>query len=307
MTQIIQIEGELVRVLETTLLREARLEDVLPHIETAKPITAGMLPKSALFIHWDETDPMNRRVQLFCEQSPGVRTSVWNNRRFVLSIPWTYYLFDFFVKGTPNDNTHPWALRDSRVYWAKEPVSGLDSKIYTALVPNCDTQGGICWGSTGVQGNLPLGVRVDRTISEFYQSVFTHSNGAGSPWQSVTGKDNWAMWDKESKKDPAAWMKFPEWEDRKSGIMREMTVKDVLGSYHDRTKPIEVESAIPEMVTPMTFGRSEEWLKGITAVDRHRLFVALTNMQADEPATMEPPPAAETFDENDLGGELINP
>lgn len=304
MAQIIQIEGDLVRYLETNLIREARLEDVLPHIETKKPVTIGMLPKSALFAYWDESNPMDRRVQLLCEQSPGVRTAIWNGRKFVLSIPWTYYLFDFRVKGNP-DEKHPWVMYNSRVFWAKEQITGMESELRTALVPNCDETGGICWGSTGIQGNLPLGVRVDRTINDFYQSVFTHSNGAGSPYQSETGKDNWAKWDRESRKDPSAFMKFPEWDKDKSGLMRRMTVADVLGTYHDRTAPIQVESAIPEMVTPMTFGRSEEWLNGITAVDRHRLFVALTNMKADEPATMEAPPATEAFDPNELGGEPI--
>lgn len=305
MPQIVQIEGDLIRVLETTLIREARLEDALPFIETKKPVVIGMLPKSALFAYWDESDAMNRRVQLLCEQPPGVRTTIWGNRKFVLSIPWTYYLFDFRVKGTP-DAKHPWVMYNSRVFWAKEQVVDMNSELRTALVPNCDETGGICWGSTGIQGNLPLGVRVDRTIADFYASVFTHSNGAGSPWQSETGRDNWAKWDHESKKDPSAFMKFPEWEHEKSTIMKRYTVAEVLGSYHDRTAPIQVESAIPEMITPMTFGRSEEWLKGITAVDRHRLFVALTNMQADEPATMEAPPVENIeLDENGLGGELI--
>lgn len=310
MPEIIQIEGDLVKVLQTELIREAKLADLLPHIENRPPITIGPLPKSAIYVHWDESDPKNKRVQFICEQTPGVKNARYNQRRYAISIPWTYWVIDFSTAGNPTDSKVPWTLQNSRIYWAREQVKDLDSMVGTALVPNCDTRGGICYGSTGVPANLPLGVRVDRLIAEFWQTTFTHDSGTGSPWQSETGSTSWARWDRESKADPNAWMKFPEWDDKKAqegrGRIVQKSLRSLLGSIHDRTRPIEVEGMIPDMVMPFTFGRAEEYARTWTPVDRHRMFVALQNLQADDPAAVEAPaaPAGPIIDD-DLGGEVI--
>lgn len=304
MTQLIQIEGEMVRVLETEVLRQVRLEDFLPHIEHRPAITIGMLPKSAVFVHWDESNPTRKRIVILAERTAGMTTMVYNARRYRLSMPWTYMKFEYTTTGDPMNGV-AWQIKNTEIFWAREQITDHNSELRTALIPNVDNRGQICWGNTGVPARLPLGVRVDRTLEEFYKTQFTHSNGAGSPWQSETGLDNWKRWDDESKLDPACYKNFPEW--NTTTLMRRMTVGGVMAEINDRTIPVMVEGAIPEMPTPMTFGRAEEWAHGLTAVDRYRLHTALTNMHADDPATMTPPPpvAAGALDPHDLGGEPI--
>lgn len=309
MPEIIQIEGDLVRVYNQEVVREARLNDLLPHLEHRPPITIGPIPMSARFIHWDESDPQRKTVQIICEQTPGNKTTIYNQRRYVISVPWTYWIFDFRTAGNPLDVTAPWAMQNSRIFWARERVVSLQSEVRRALIPNCDTQGGICYGNTGVPAHLPLDVRVDRLISEFWQTQFTHDSGTGSPWQSETGSNSWRRWDQESRANPNAWTMFPEWDPTvgrdNHGRMPAFVLADLLGKDQRRAAAVTVEGAIPDMITPMTFGRAEEWAAALTPVDRHRLFTALQNMQADDPgALVAPPPAVELADD-DLGGEPI--
>jgi hypothetical protein len=293
------IEGSLVRTEHYEPGVEARLVDLLPHIEARPPITVGLLPKSAVMFHWDESNAKNKRVQFLCEMTPGVKTSNYNNRALAISLPWTYFLFDFTTSGNPLDGHTLWTHTNSRVYWAREQVTSLQSEIGTALVPNCDTAGAICYGTTAVDANLPLGVRVDRLVDEFYRSQFTHDSGTGSPWSSETGEVSWDRWVKETALDRQAWTKFPEWETggrargRGGYTIEKRTVGTVLGSQHDRFQPIQLTGTIPDLIEPMTFGRAEEWLNGLTPESRERLEVAMNNLKGDPPAA-EPEPAAGT-------------
>jgi hypothetical protein len=313
--QILEVEGELVRLVQKDIIEEGRLQDMLPFLENRPPITIGILPKSAIIVHWDESNAKQKRAQFLCELAPGLRSARYNERRYQISIPWTYFLFDYTTASHPTDDQIAWQRTNNRIFWAKEPVKNFDSMLGTALVPNCDQFGGICYGDTGVDARLPIGVQMDRLVHEFYSTTFTHDSGTGSPWQSETNNDNWARWDRESRANPNAWQTMPEWEtDEAVGTGRRRpararfitykTVREILGTLHDRTQPIQVEGMIPEMVMPFTFGRAEEWLGSLTAVDRHRLLTALTNMQADNPGVVEAPPAV-AVGADDLGGEPI--
>lgn len=308
MPEIIQIEGDLVRVYNQEMMREARLQDLLPHIESRPPITIGPLPTSARFVHWDESDARRKRVQMICEQMPGNKTTRYGNRRYVISVPWTYWVLDFTTAGNPLDTNAAWQMTNSRIYWARERITSLQSEVRRALIPNCDTLGGICYGNTGVPANLPLDVRVDRLISEFWQTEFTHDSGTGSPWQSETNTSSWARWDRESRANPNAWTLFPEWDETVGtdgrGKMPSMTMMSQLGR-HERAVAVNVEGAIRDLPRPMTFMRAEEWAQQYTPVERHRLFVALQNLHADDPAAMTPPPAEAAVVDDDLGGEPI--
>ena len=312
MPEEITIVGDLVQVHNRELVRESRLVDFLPFIENRPPLTIGKLPKTAAFVYWDESDPKNKRVKLLVELAPAVRTCRYVDRRYTLSIPWTYFLFEYSTAGNPNDIRTPWELRQNRIYWARNEVLDLDSQLATALVPNCDDRGTICYGNTGVDASLPLNVRIDRTVSEFYHTTFMHDSGTGSPWQSETNSHTWARWHRETAEDPAAWMKFPEWETEVArpnhGRITYTTARDVLALREQRPSVINVEGTIPDLPMPFTFGRAEEWLTAQVTepTDRHRLLVALQNLQADTPAAVVAPPRVRARDiDDELGGEPI--
>jgi hypothetical protein len=299
--EFLTIENDMVRVEERRLVREVRLQDLLPHIENRPPVTLGLLPKSAIFAHWDESNPKKKIAQFIAERTAGMSTCVYLGRRYNLSIPWTYFLFDFETSGDPMEGRN-WQRMNTRLYWAKQQVTNINDELVTALVPNVDTRGQICWGSTGIDGTLPLGINIDRTVEEFYRTEFTHSNGAGSPWQSKTGHDDWTEWEKQSKLNPAAFLDFPEW-DPKAGEkigMKVTSVKKVLGTLGDRAAPIEVTGRIPEMPDVMTFGRAEEWLKKLTKMERRQIAEGIKNIGLDDPLAIATAPKADA-----LGGEAV--
>ncbi len=280
MPEKIVIEGGMVRVYNEEPVSEARLVDLLPHIESRPPITVGLLPKSAIIFYWDESNAKKKRAAFVCEMTPGVRSANFNDKLYPISLPWTYFLFDFETGGNPLDGHTLWTHSNSRVYWAKEQVQNMDSMVGTALVPNCDVEGGICYGTTAVDANLPLGVRVDRLVDEFYRSAFTHDSGTGSPFGgSERGAESWANWVKETAKNPHAWRDMPEWEQPRRIRMRPL--RDVVGVTHNRMEPIQLHGTIPEMVTPMTFRRAEEWLDLIGEDSITKLEVAIRNRRAD--------------------------
>lgn len=284
-TQII-MEGEMVREFRTELIKEVRIADFIPHIEYTPPITLGIIPSTCRFIHWDQSDPAKKKVQILAELPPAVRTSTYNRQRIQLSYPWTYFLLDFTTSGDPLEGKN-WAHTNTRVYWARQQVTGPKSLIYTALVYNCAPDGSICWGSTYVDAGETLSARVDRLLSTFYRSEFTHPSGSGSPWQSMTGRDTWDKWAEETKKNPAAFLDFPEWNlDGKTKFkhtnpMTSRPVMDIFGTLSDRSIPVQVEGRIPDLIVPMTFGRAEEWIAELKDEDVTRLETAIANRRAD--------------------------
>lgn len=308
MPEQVIIEGDLIKFLNVDVIRTARLQDALSELEHRPPITIGPLPKSAIFVHWDESDPKNKIAEVICEVPPGRRTARYNGRQFQISVPWTYFVYTMRTPANPNDGGTHWTHENSLVYWAFDQIVDLNSMIATALVPNCGENGSICYGSTGVSASLPLGARLDLLTDEFYRTEFTHDSGTGSPWQSETGSSSWARWDAESKKDPAAWRNFPEWKPgvggRGGGRITQRPLREVLGQRLSRLTPIEMEGRIPDIPEPMTFGRAEEWVMSLDPMYRTRLEVAVANLRAENPEAFGELPAAADPTE-DPGGEPV--
>jgi len=301
------IEGDLVRTEHYEYGSEVRLEDLLPQIEHRPPVFMGIIPKTTHFLYWDESNPQDKRALILSELAPGVRRCRYDRRAYTLSIPWTYFLYQF---RTGNDPLRPgaWAASDNRVFWAREQITSLDSQIGRALVPNCNAQGSICYGNTGVPVNLPLAARVDRLTHEFYATTFMHDSGAGSPWGSETGSTSWARWHEESRNDPVAWQRFPEWGlpdgRRGTAAIPLRTVRELLTEAITAERPttIEVNDHIPDMVMPATFGMAEQWARGLDPTQRHRLRRALDIIAGEDPnAEAEPAPVPV----EDPGGEPI--
>ena len=313
----IVIEGNLVRTVRTEIINETRLEDLLPRIEFRPPVFLGPLPKNVKFVNWDESGE-TKRVLILAEMTPGQRNLRYNTRRYNVSIPWTYFLFEYTTTA-PDANAHGvWSPSNTRVFWAREEVTSLDSMVGRALTANCSMDGSICFGSTGVPAHLPLGTRIERTMHEFYLTQFAHDSGTGSPWGSETGSVSWARWHRESDGDPQAWRRMPEWNlnapEAHPAIGPFQTVRQLMTMREVRPIAVEVQGHIPDMILPFTFGRAEEWLRspdfGHTpeerAANRFRLLTALNNITTEEPEFAQAPIEPVVNDE-DLGGVPIGP
>lgn len=325
MVQRIEIEGDLVRVINVDVITQAALTDILPHIENRPPITM-FKPRSAIFTHWDESNPSNKIVKFLCELAPGTRAIVKNNRRYRIALPWTYFVFSFSTSRDINQGAS-WSIIDYFVFHSRDRVTGLDSRLWSAFLPNVYSDGRICFGSTGPDTNQPLADRVDQLVNNWYLTQFNNDvHGTRQHPLPYRGRlpNGWALWvNATNERGASSYLDWPEWEmtNGEEGV-ESFTVREVLGiqdentartSNHgdnirinpDRVTSPTVRDAIPEIISPMTFGRAEEWLRTITPVDRFRLNVALQNMVADDPATLQEPeePIEEPLDHD--GGEPV--
>lgn len=327
MVQRIEIEGELVRVIDVNVLQQARLADVLPHIENRPPITM-FHPRSVIFTHWDESDPQNKRVKFLCELPPAVRSIVKSDRRYRIALPWTYFVFSFSTAGDVSVGAN-WQIIDYFVFHTRDRVRNLDSRLWTAFLPNVYEDGRICFGSTGVRTDQPLADRVDEMVNNWYLTQFNNDvHGTRHHPLPYGGRlpNGWALWVNATTEGGASsYLNWPEWNQTngEDGVSS-FTVREALGiveanvrtgnrlADHIRISPERVlnpsvTDAIPPIIAPMTFGRSEEWLRTLTPVQRHRLNVALQTIITETPDAVqapEPDPRDAAMPETD-GGEPV--
>lgn len=293
------MHGDIADVEEVELLRRVPVADLMKAVVSKEPVAFGPLPMTAKFFRFDESNPRERHLLVMSEVAAGIKNLRYVNRRYNLSVPWTYFLSDFRTARDPMTYTGAWGMNGTYVYWSQEQVHSWESPLSRALIANCDRVGLICYGDTGVPVALPLDVRIDRLTSEFYRTTFMHDSGTGVPFQ-TEGAITWARWEQATEQHgAAAYREFPEWG---TPAMPTITVKEaferIARDERGRQTPVEpvpqpnVQGEIPEIPRPFTFGRAEEWLQqnGITAVDRHRMWTALNNLQADNPAVIEAPP-----------------
>ena len=295
MTQQLLIEGDLVKIIETTVTHTARLTDIMPFIESRPPVTL-MHPRSAIFTKWDESNgPNNMSVQFLCELPPSRRNIVKERRRYELAMPWTYFIFDF------SGSMQAWSLDDSRVFHTNAKVESLDSRLWTAFLPNVYEDGRICFGSTGAPTRANISARVDQLLNEWYLTNFNNDliSGRTRPFPfAPTPKSSLRPWvDATATLGAGAWTTFPEWTDPAVGSMR---VGELL-QHGDRMAPMVFEEQIPPLPAPATFGRVEEWFTSLTPSQRLRVQRA-TQLNEVTPDDGAPAEDLNIFGPDDDGG-----
>jgi len=308
MTQFIEIEGEMVRVVERSIVSTARLADVMPRIENRPPISM-FHPRSAIWTYWNEQDPTNKYVKFLCELPPALRSITKSGRRYRLAMPWTYFIFGFRTSEDGSRGEH-WAMEEDRVFHTNQKVTSLDSRLWTAFLPNVYTDGRICFGSTGADVAVPLSDRVDTLVNGWYLSNFNNDVHANRPHPLPFNARlplGWRAWvDATTRLGASAWTTFPEWsEPLIGGSAQSYLVRDLLADNIDRMAPLTFTDAIPELQIPATFGRTEEWIRTLDPVQIRRLFVAINNIATEDPEAMAPAETVPTFNIEEDGGERI--
>lgn len=302
-TETIEIEGELASIVQKTIVRQMPLKDLMPHLVQKVPVTVPTLPRSAVFTHWDESNPQQKKLYILAEMPPGVRTIMKHirgtnqRRRYRLAFPWSYFWFVAVQEGT-----RTWALTNYNAYHAPKKYEGMNDDLFVAFIPNVYRQNGnICFGSAGVNPNQSIADQIDWLVNNWYvtefngdldgEMVYPFGGTTFKPWVDATANSS------------NAWKDFPEWT---NGARVKTNVTALLGPANQpRVTEIRAEWAIPEIESPFTFGRAEEWLASLRAIDRGRLKIALENIVAENPSAVEtPPPVVEVLDD---GGTVADP
>ena len=324
MVQRIEIEGELVRVIHVDVVQSARLEDVLPHIENRPPISM-FHPRSAIYTHWNESNPANKQVKYLLELPPGIRSIIKSGYRYRIALPWTYFVFSFTTASDVNYGPN-WQIIDYFVFHARDRVRDMESRLWSAFLPNVYEDGRICFGSTSPPIDQPLADRVDQYVNDWYQTQFNNDvHGSRLHPLPYGGRlpNGWNLWvTATTERGASSYLDWPEWnQTQEEDGAPSFTVAQALGiipdpntrhAYHmpivpNRPAIATVADAIPPIQFPMTFGRSEEWLRTLEPTQRHRLHQALNLIIAETPDAVQAPemdPRDAAMPETD-GGEPI--
>lgn len=296
-SEIIEIEGDLARLVTRAVQFEVPLRDALQYMAQPQAVTLPTIARSQRFAHWDPRNSNNKALYILAEIAPGIKNIRKMDRRYRLAMPWTYFWFVATTSGDPQANN--WQLGDYYIYHARDQYDGLDSPMMVARLPNVYGSGRICWGTTGAPVGLSLANRIDTLVEGWYISTFNTDLDGSVPLP--YGERNYGRWVRESATDPNCWRNWPEWTD---AAVPKTTVRQLLQA-HDIT-PVVNEITLPAPYIPdvindhMTFGQWEEWFQRVAAEQRGRALTALENLRNDNPATV-PDPATIANTEDDGG------
>jgi hypothetical protein len=293
MTQRLVIEGEMVHIEDITISQSLPLSEMLPFIENRPPISM-FHPRSAVYTYWNESNPQRKIVRFLCEAAPGIKGIIKSGRRYRLAMPWTYFVFSFQTASDVNVGGN-WTMSEHFAYHSNAQVTGPDSRLWSAFLPNVYNNADICFGSTGASVNQPLAARVDQLVSSFYLTEFNDDVIGGRshplPFNAAWPTPGFLPWvQATAEHGAAAWVDFPEWHDTtgQNGVQSK-TVAEALSIDTDtRLAPRTMVEAIPPIPSVPTFGRAEQWLRDLTPVQRRRLLIGLENIGQADPALIAP-------------------
>lgn len=287
--EVIEIQGDLIRRIQRTVVQESNLKDIIPFMENRVPVTLPALPRHPVrAVHWDESGEPNKTLDMLIEVPPGVRTLDWEDESGVtcrVAIPWTVFHINAKSQASA-PRGEDWNLEEIRIFWAQEQIGGdLNQYVIPALLPNVYENGDICFGSTGTTPFQPLPDRIDNIINDFYMTAFNADLTLRFPW-TPTSCETWVAKTAESR---TCWRDFPEWDLSHSGV-EHFQLKDLFTHELDRSTPRTLGNDIPPLTFLPTFGRTREWLEGLTNAQRLRLNAEITGLLADSPDLFALPP-----------------
>lgn len=310
MPEIIEIENGIARVINKNIVRQVPLNEVLRRIEKVPEITLPTIARSQVFAHLKTRERGETAMYILCELQPAVRNITKNVRRgyprglrrYRLSMPWTYFWFQAFTSDsvTSGNRSQRWAVHSTRVYFARDQYKDIDSSMIVASLPNLDSIGEVCWGSTATNINQSLADQLDQKVNDWYLSDF--NDDLDSHVHLPYGERNYLRWVTESRENINSWRNWPEF----SETDRRVTVRSLLASVGEEISDAERFTGggfiTPIANLPMTFGRWEEWWQTIPSAERLRALRAGENIRVDEPDTFEEDDDIPEIEEVDDGG-----
>jgi Prokaryotic E2 family D len=302
MTQIIEIEGSLIRVIDKRVTHEASIKDILPHLVQQQPVFLPSAPRTQVAAYYDPRNSHGKKIFFLCELPPQTRSIIKSARRYRLSMPWTFF---WFSASTSDDiNSTRWSLDDYYVFHSLRRYTGPNTRFISALLPNVYANGRICFGSTGADPNQALADRIDQLVNDWYLTRFNSDldGERPKPFEASTYRE----WVDGTRTNPNYWQTWPEF-----NTQPQITILDLLqNAAVDRASlPMDMSATgvIAEVPRPFTIGRAEEYFtNNFTPEERTRLRMAL-DLNADNPDFFVPIETITTTNTADVddGGEPV--
>lgn len=170
--------------------------------------TTPALPKGCV-LYWKETEYSHYLI----ERPPAIYDFKWGefdwgdddddgNTAYMeegsakVSMPWQYFQVSF---ETSDDNIYgiKETFNSLKVYWAFERLTGLDSRVFRAYVPNTGSDGVICLGDVYPEGETTRD-RIEDLVDNFYESHFNNDLGWTLPYSWVDNNNAQNIWERET-------------------------------------------------------------------------------------------------------------
>ena len=284
MTQIIEIEGGLVRLISKSIDYQIPMADWIDKIEKRAPINTPVLPTGTRAMVWDPTDLNAQTLTVLIEREPHNMRMDYGRSVKTLSVPWTRFLF--FCKTNDPSNHLAWVLTDYRVFWAKSRYADpAVSDMIPAMLPNVYGDGRICFGSTGANANQSLADRLDETVNGFFTSQFNDDLAIIRP----NGARSWRQWERMTANNPTGWVEWDDW-DPNVGRHQMYSLDVFQGNVNTthRFSPMIAADPIPAIELGATFGRAYEWVERLDNNQRARLMEVMLGYRAIHSEAFEP-------------------
>lgn len=269
MSQMIQIQGGLVTVIDQTIRTQLPLDEWLPRIESRAPLYMPVLPSGTRAVWWDPTDLDAQTLMIMMEVEPKTIQMNLVGVVSTLSLPYTRFIF-IAKSNAPTIHTS-WRLTDYRAFMSNRRYSDPDTEdMVAALLPNVYQDARICFGSTGANSNQTLADRLDDTVNNFFASTFNRDLTIRRPQTLRT----YSAWRAMTRTDPTAWANWPDFDPQQT--QWELTSwnywqNQLLANNATRHATVIAADNIPELPLGATFGRAREWLNTLTTRQFDRL------------------------------------
>jgi hypothetical protein len=169
---------------------------------------------------------------------------------------------------TPQSSSMIWTPQQWGYLWSNIQFSTItETPVWSAAMPNCWTNGTVCFGSTNVTANQALGRFIDAAINTFWLSEFNNDlsvrvpHGSLPAWETAsTTVDSWNGW--------------PMWGNQESETLKEK-LDHIEVTHWNEPMYSSVDSPIPELRVLPTFYNLQSWLEELSETDRERLRAAI--------------------------------
>lgn len=317
MTQLIEIENGIARIVDRTVSSEVPLADLMPQLETRRPTYLPIMPDHARVAAFD---PESGRGGFLMELAPAVRHLRIDNEGddvnedddqerfenaternegaiavFHLQFPWHYFFYSFRI-GHDGEDWNDGRLVDftidhSLFFFRPDRLKSLEDRLWTGTIPNVDGGAAICWGYTRHE-TASLHERINDMIKNFTSTIFNYHLGAPRP----PDYGSYTEWEKAGLANPLI---YREWQMFTQGTGLLSVQQLFAQNVEALPAPMDFTNShiiIPEPPPMFTVARALEWMENLPEHSRERFLHALRR-HTDEHPKEEKPSATEASTE----------
>jgi hypothetical protein len=200
MAEVIQIEGNLVKIFDITPRYEVPIGEIEQYLSVPRPAMSPLLPRAqnlSTVLAW--FDEANNKIRLLIERAPRTEKirieplspleDLENYAQehgvepediagtYDLPLPWEYYDFQGNLGGTAIAGVTTFTLSSTKLWWSKQKLQNIHTDLlYYPRLPNINNAD-ICWGDTNSGVGGTLADKITAMILNFYETPFNEDYG----------------------------------------------------------------------------------------------------------------------------------